>query len=116
MKQSDKMSRIGSQKKKPINQAGRRTALKFMGVLLPFFIKSGLGNPKYPSCRSFLRLSVLLLPPARSIIIRILLKFLSPKRILLIKDLFLFSGKLIRIILHKIKNFFFIKRKLMLVI
>ena len=27
---------------------------------------SGLGNPKYPSCRSFLRLSVLLLPPARS--------------------------------------------------
>ena len=32
----------------------------------PLVYESGLGNPKYPSCRSFLRLSVLLLPPAGS--------------------------------------------------
>ena len=37
MKQSEMMSRIGSQKKKPINQNGRRTALTFRVVLLPSF-------------------------------------------------------------------------------
>ncbi len=38
MKQSDKMSRIDSQSKKPINKTVRRTALTFRVVLLPFFI------------------------------------------------------------------------------
>ena len=33
----DQMSRAGNQKKKPINQTGRRTALTFRVVLLPSF-------------------------------------------------------------------------------
>ena len=37
MKQSERMSRIGSQKKKPINQTGRRTDLTFRVVLLRLF-------------------------------------------------------------------------------
>ena len=40
MKQSEMMSRTGSQKKKPINQNGRRTALTFRVVLLPSFLNA----------------------------------------------------------------------------
>ena len=42
MKQSDKMSRIDSQSKKPINKTGRRTALTFRVVLLPFLLFENL--------------------------------------------------------------------------
>ena len=60
MKQSDKMSRIGSQKKKPINQTGRRTALTFRVVLLPSFLNSAVQYPVSGTVQCFNRFPVIL--------------------------------------------------------